>query len=287
MNFLEPAPTPLDLRWRLLGIHFRVHPSFWVVALLFGLMSAPRDRALVFVLAWVLCMFASVLIHELGHVLMGRAFGEPGHILLYSMGGYAMGMYDRLERWQRILVSFAGPGMGFLFLIAVIHVDNGPWNALMKELFVENRFGRTMLEFLHVPVPLVRDCLLDRIDPVYFGRPWYTSVGGLVSFLLVIMNLYWNFLNLIPVAPLDGGNILREVSTGVSPHAGLRFALGFGFLIAGLIAVYSIIKMQRRDLPYFGDPTFNLIMFGMLAFQNFGMLRGVEQQQRHWDYRDD
>jgi stage IV sporulation protein FB len=285
VNFLEPEPTPLDLRWRMFGIECRVHPSFWLVAMLFGLASGGHNSLRILV-AWMLCMFVSVLVHELGHVLMGRTYGEPGHILLYSMGGYAMGMYDRLERWQRIMVSFAGPGMGFLFLITIIHIDPLQWNALMTSMFIENQYGRKLMEFLHIDAPLVHWSLLERFDPLYGVRPWYNAFGGIVSLFLVVMNLYWNLLNLIPVYPLDGGNIMRDVSTGVSPRTGLRFALGFGFLVAGLIAVYSVINLRRRDLPYFGDPMFNMVMFGLLAMQNFSLLRSVEQTQRRSEYDD-
>jgi len=155
VNPLEPSPTPLDLKWRLFGIHFRVHPSFWGVALIFGLVGAPRDRLLSYVFAWVVCMFLSVLVHELGHVIMGRIFGESGNILLCSFGGYATGSYDHLQRWQRIMVSFAGPAAGFLFLFAIIHVDNRYWNSFAADLFDENRIGKTVREFLHLKVPQV------------------------------------------------------------------------------------------------------------------------------------
>lgn len=284
MNFFDPAPTPLDLRWRMLGIDVRVHPSFWLIMILLGLGSG----SLLTLLLWVLCGFVSVLIHELGHVTMGRAFGEPGHILLYGMGGYAIGMYDRLDRRQRILVSFAGPAMGFLFLILIIHVDNRPWNVLVNNIFLENRFGRAVLDFLHMTdPPEVRWSLLGAINEQYGGSAWYRSFGARISLILVLMNLYWNVLNLLPIYPLDGGNILREVCTGVTPRSGLRFAFGFGFLVAGVIAVYSLLCSQRPDLPYFGSPTFNLVMFGMLSVQNFILLRSAEAEERRWSPYDD
>ena len=80
---MAPNPTPFDLRWRLFGIAFRVHPSFWLFSVLFGYMflrgAPPGTRHadhLVFYLAlWVACTFVSILIHELGHVVMGRLFG--------------------------------------------------------------------------------------------------------------------------------------------------------------------------------------------------------------------
>ncbi len=272
MNPLEPAPTPFDLRWRLFGIHFRVHPSFWLVGLLFGMMSAPRENTVLFILIWVLSMFVSVLWHEMGHVLMGRLFGEPGHILLYSMGGYAMGFYQNLQRWQRILVASAGPGAGFLFLALIALFDNKYWN------YLTNWYN---LPWLQTPW-----CVMDHIVPLFaVDHRWYLWLMQ----MLIWMNLFWSLMNLLPVIPLDGGNILKEICTGISPRAGLRFALGLSFLIAGLVALYSgFVYARRGDLPYPPlDPLFNIILFGMLAMQNFAMLRSVEAEQRRWDYMDD
>jgi stage IV sporulation protein FB len=277
VNFLEPAPTPLDLKWRLFGVRFRVHPSFWVIAAIFGMMGTngvQRQDMLVYILMWMLTMFISVLVHELGHVIAGRIFGEPGHIVLYSFGGYTMGSYDQLQRWQRILVAIAGPVAGLLFLIAINFFDYTYWN-----YGVLGSFGLD-LSALRVPT-----CLMDRIDPNFWLKhSWYRTLFA----DLVLMNLFWSLVNLLPVIPLDGGNILREVCTGAAPRSGLRLALGLSFLIAGLVAVYSGFKLMRADLPYPPlDPTFNIILFGLLAFQNYNALRAVEMQQRHAEYFDD
>src|SRR5947209_9735069 len=74
------APTPFDLHWRLFGIDFRVHPSFWLVNLLFGYFYVryvpdADNRLLPYLGLWLLCAFVSILVHELGHVTAGRLFG--------------------------------------------------------------------------------------------------------------------------------------------------------------------------------------------------------------------
>jgi stage IV sporulation protein FB len=276
VNPFEPAPTPLDLKWRLFGINFRVHPSFWFVGLIFGMMGGgnlPRELIFTYIVVWMIAMFLAVLVHELGHVCMGRIFGEHGNILLYSMGGYATGFYDRLERWQRILVAAAGPIAGFLFLIAVVVFDNFYWNGLFAP------------SWLDVPALRTPWSIMFRAAPNYWAEhDWYYR---LISDL-VVMNLFWSLINLIPVVPLDGGNILREVCTGLSPRSGLRTAFGISFVVAGCAALYSAFKYQEPKLPYPPlDPLFNIILFGMLAFQSFAMLRAVEAQQRQWESYDE
>ncbi len=113
-------------------------------------------------------------------------------------------------------------------------------------------------------------------------------IGGAVFFFLKFMNLFWNVLNLMPVFPLDGGQIAREVCTGVSPRSGLRISLGLSFVVAGLIALYSGIVLANKELPYPPlNPTLNIVLFGLLALVSLQLLTAAERERRHWDWNDD
>src|SRR5437870_4908604 len=125
------------LRWRLFRINFCIHPSFWFMNALWAyilyrpLTGHAEDGQLVtrelLMLIWILCSLAAVMVHELGHVIMGRIFGQPGDITITGLGGQAVGGYGELSSWQRILVIFAGPCAGFLFVFALSAVDGRPW----------------------------------------------------------------------------------------------------------------------------------------------------------------
>ena len=101
MNPLDPKPTPFDLNWRMFGIHVRVHPGFWIFSAIFGwgMCTNPITGKIVLssLLTWIGCTFFSVLIHELGHVVMGRLCGQKGNIVLHSFGGLAIGQYQTDE----------------------------------------------------------------------------------------------------------------------------------------------------------------------------------------------
>lgn len=245
---LEPAPSPFDLRWRMFGIPIRVHPTFWLFSAILGW---PYEKlGFGYLVLWVGCTFVSVLFHELGHVFAGRLCGQRGHIVLYSFGGLAIGRYHEVPPVQRIAIYLAGPAAGFVLLGLVYLFD---------------RFA------------------LVHIDPT-FNMP-YLHVA---MYMLRFMNLFWNLLNLVPVFPLDGGQVSREVCTLVSRRNGLRFSLGLSFLLAGMIAVYSAIVMSRPDLPYPQlDPMFNIILFALLAIQSFQMMKAVEWEQRRWERDQD
>jgi stage IV sporulation protein FB len=245
---LEPAPSPFDLHWRMFGVPCRVHPTFWLFSALLGFSWS--NRGFGYLLLWIGCTFVSVLIHELGHVVAGRLCGQPGHIVLYSFGGLAIGNYHHVSPWQRIAIYAAGPGAGFL---------------------------------LYGLVYLFDEFALDKIDPTV--SMLYLRYGVI---MLLWMNLFWSLLNLIPVFPLDGGQISRELCTLFSPRNGFRFSLGLSFVLAGLIAVYSAIVKSKPELPYPPfDATFNIIMFALLAIQSFQMMKAVEEEQRRWERDED
>ena len=75
------------------------------------LVDCAIERGFEYLLIWIGCVFGSILIHEMGHVFMGQVFGAQGTIVLYSLGGLAIGSSNLPSRWQRIAVSFAGPGL--------------------------------------------------------------------------------------------------------------------------------------------------------------------------------
>ena len=80
----DPGTTQYDLRFSVLGIPVRVHPTFWFIGLLLG--SATPQLSLVAI--WIGCLFLSILVHELGHALAARSFGWPPDIVLHGFGGY-------------------------------------------------------------------------------------------------------------------------------------------------------------------------------------------------------
>ena len=104
----QPPRNPLALRFRLGPIPVTVEPSFWIIALLFGLWGGFGVAALI----WVPIVFFSILAHELGHALAALGLGRHPAIRLYSFGGVTF--YESgLSRLRSIAVSVAGPLAGF------------------------------------------------------------------------------------------------------------------------------------------------------------------------------
>ena len=105
------APTlrPVNSRahFRIFGVPVRVEPFFVIVAVLFGIRLEP----LWVVFAWVVIVFFAVLVHELGHALTYRAFGQRSAIVLHGFGGFTIptgGGRRALDRPRSIIVSLSG-----------------------------------------------------------------------------------------------------------------------------------------------------------------------------------
>lgn len=100
------------LSFTLFGFPVRIHWLFWLnSALLGGALNAQTPREIQRVAVWVAMAFLSILIHELGHALVMRRFGDRRvGIVLYAFGGLAKGSGWR-SRNEQILVSAAGPAL--------------------------------------------------------------------------------------------------------------------------------------------------------------------------------
>jgi stage IV sporulation protein FB len=248
--FAEPERTRYDLNFHLFGFPVRIHPWFWLIVILFGANELDAGNHLAF-LTWVVVVFVSLLVHELGHAAAFRRFGSDAHIVLHAFGGLAVPWTAVRGRGRRILIALAGPAAGFL-LFGIVYGSN---------------------VFLH----------------------WAKEGPPAVSWLyiqLVFVNLWWGLVNLLPVWPLDGGQVCEEVCTAVRPRNGRRVALQISVTVAGAFCLYSLLCMVNDRQGGFdwidAIPTefhgsmWTAILFGMLAAQSYQALQRVKWTDSHW-----
>lgn len=97
---------------KVLGIPTKIEPSFLVLSLF---LAASRGFNLLLLLEWLVVVFISVLLHELGHALVARRFGLSPQITLYSMGGLtSWSEVTEIAPPKHLAISLAGPAAGFL-----------------------------------------------------------------------------------------------------------------------------------------------------------------------------
>lgn len=83
---------------------------------------------------------------------------------------------------------------------------------------------------------------------------------------LVIINIFWSAMNLLPIQPLDGGHILRSFMSHTEP----AIVPKVGMVTAGIVAILSFVLLNS---PYMA------VLFGYLAYQNWKMTQGPSHRR--------
>lgn len=205
------------LRFRLFGMPVTVRTSFLVIAALIGFVGLGSPERTI---AWIVIVFVSILIHELGHAVTARMFGSTVAIELNGLGG--------LTRWnapektvtpgRRALIAAAGSGTGLAFggLVWLVAGQFGPYDALagfvLNSIVTVNVFWG-LLNWLPIR-PLdgghLVDSLLEKVAPQrkdLIARIIFTvtAAAGLVVALTQ---------RLVFIAVLAGWLLLSELGTG-------------------------------------------------------------------------
>lgn len=221
--------TPYDVEFRLFRIPVRVLPWFWLMSALLGFRVLDQLGPL-YLAIWMLVLFVSILVHELGHALTAEAFGCPASILMYHFGGLAMHHPGfNYKRRVRMWIIIAGPAAGLALYGLVELFDYAQW-----------RYG-----FLP--------------EDVAFSRPYVATI-----YFLKQVNLFWSIFNLLPVYPMDGGQLSREIFLHYDRVRGDRKA-AFVSMVCGIAAAAAMAL-------YFHQP-YAALMLAFMAFQSFELLQ--------------
>lgn len=243
--FQTLPPTRYDLRFSLGDIPVRVHPLFWLIAFLLG-----SSGHLLTIPLWIVVVFVSVLVHELGHVLAFRFYGIRSQIVLHAMGGLTIpeplpwgagwGRVSPTPR-QEVVISLAGPFAGFAFAVLT----------MLLTLFAGGNLLTSRL-FGILPLPLT--AIL----------PFGGSLLSIFATMLLFVNIFWGIFNLLPVIPLDGGQVMRSLLVQYDPWDGARKALWISVVAGGVIALFSFLVMRSMYIA---------LLFAILAFQSYQSLQ--------------
>ena len=200
---------------------------------------------LLMVLLWIIVLFVSILVHELGHALTSRKMtGVTPSIKLWGMGGLAY-PNTQLTRKQSFWVTWAGPlaGLGFFGLIV-----------LTCCAIYGFAVGTDLTMILLFPSRETYTVLAEMNDPVLY----------MLKDLLWV-NFWWSLMNLLPVFPLDGGQIYASIERSPKKVWTVGMVTGALVAIAGFFILHQIVIA---------------ILFGYFAFQNYKRLEHLKGHSR-------
>lgn len=243
LSRMSPTQQGSFRLFRFRGIDVHVHWSWFIVAVYSVSQRVPNYESPIWALLEYLALFVAVTLHEFGHALACRQVGGSAEqIVLWPLGG----------------VAYVAP---------------------------PQRPGATLWSI--AAGPLVNVVLL----PILLGLGWACRAAGLladnpdlVHFLraLIIMDVSLLVFNLLPVYPLDGGQIVRSLLWYPLGRArSLKVAT-----IIGLVGGVALAGLALWDFSVWtGVLAFYLLSQSWRSYQAAGVLRKLEKLPRRPEFR--
>jgi Zn-dependent protease len=222
--------TPNDVSFTLFGFPTAIQPFFWLIAALITALHIGNIGNMQIWIAQMLLgmmgVLLSIFVHELGHALTFRyVFRTPSAIVLHGFGGMAIPLqhYSRGYGFggavANCFLSFSGPLAGFVLAFVMIFFL----------LMIPSGEGLAAKLFI-------------------FFLQWTAWIS-----------IIWGIFNLLPIFPMDGGHISREIFLFFFPRQGVQFSLILSMFLAALLAVAALQYGQF----------FITFLFAYFAFQNY------------------
>jgi Zn-dependent protease len=191
------------------GISLEVHVTFLLLALWVGYAGWGLAGALglIWSMLFLVSIFGSTVLHELGHSMTARHYGIPTHaILLLPVGGVAqLGSIPR-NPIREILITLAGPAVNFAIVALLLPFTGFDWS--------------------------------------WWGAGLPLSWQQLAHALIVV-NLVMGLFNFLPIFPMDGGRILRALlALRMNYLHATRFAAHSGKVLAVLAIGYVVWRFE-------------------------------------------
>ncbi len=179
-------------------------------------------------LLFIISAFAILLAHEMGHALVGRFLGG-GHPSVYLawLGGDCTNENARLTRMQGVVMTAAGP----LASLAV-----GLLAYLGLCFYIGSLEQGTLLSFSFALGMMPAEAVMN-----------YPVLVMFLFFYLIEVSCWWTLLNILPIFPLDGGQIMqglmksRRQMHAISLAVAVVLVLAFGSLGLWLLTIFMVL----------------------------------------------
>ncbi len=230
------------------GIDVNIHPTFGLV-FVWALVQwgfSPTGGLVPFLLgcAFVVLVFLSVLVHELGHCAMAQQLGTRVlDITLWPIGGVARIEQMPVQPRGEVLISLAGPAMNLAIVIALL-----PLLALVA--------------------------VVGGADALFAAGVFFETISALeLLAYLATVNLVIMLFNLLPAFPMDGGRVLRAaLAAPLGRERATSVAVSVGMVLAGALLMIGVWQRQIGLVVF--------ALFVMLAAQAEGRTVRVESAMR-------
>jgi Zn-dependent protease len=152
---------------------------------------------------------------------------------------------------EQIIISAAGPAIQLLLagiIAGAVYLGDG---------------GLTFMYAGPIPIP----------SPILGGELAKNPAMWLLVVRLLEINIFWPLINLLPVIPLDGGQIAMQLLIQQDPWTGTQRALWLSVIVGGGAAVFGLLVM---------DDMFMMFLFASLAVSCYLTLQQMGGGRQPW-----
>ena len=252
------------------------------------------------ILGGILLLVVLTVIHELGHLLVARAFGVgverfavgfgpgfkmftvkgiPFYFRYILLGGFVVlktrdlekteseGKYlEDVARWKKILILLGGVGFN-LAVAAVLRTLMfwfAPANTETKILAMTFHFARVSEWYL---APFYAIFLTLKMFAVYF--------------INMMVGIWFLVLPIVRMQPIEGGGMAGMIGLGANAHAGFWSYCGLLYIVSVLLAALNLLPLMPFDGGHiattlvqkvFGDRRVSRILCGIITYLGFAIL---------------
>lgn len=218
------------IHFMLLRVPVSIHPSSWLALALLGWSLA--SPSVTGVALFVVAGFISTLTHEMGHALVGRwlAGGEP-KVCLAWLGGDCCNAEAKFTRMQGVVMTAAGPLVSVAVGLLVV-----PW--LMWEMRSVSMGAWLSVQFLMGVVP---EGCLEVMKP---------SMAFFCAYMIQV-SIWWAVMNLLPIFPLDGGQIMHGLMKSPRRMHGISMIVSTVVMLLFFLLRVPLAAICMGFLAYF------------------------------------
>lgn len=228
-------------RWR--GVDIRFHFSTIFSIPIAYLLFKPVDlRGVVEALLWVGGLSIFIFLHEIGHAFAAQLVGVPvKSVVVWLLGGLTNLSYKPEKPLHNLFIFAAGPLVNMLLAFLCVAVF------ILSALF--------FLPYSTSPETYV----------------WFQTFQNLF-FSLAVVNIILVIFNLLPVYPLDGGNILHAAMEWLFGKTRAdQIALIVGIPILILLIVFGILTLDYVLLFFCVLIAFSISTLNRTALRNVNL----------------
>lgn len=236
-----------SLCFSLFGIPIVISPFSWLILAVLGGGFDMNDAGdLSDILIFVAAGMLALIVHELGHALVGRSLGGEVHGI--AIQGLGAATYSRppAGKWPCFFMVLAGPLATLLPALAAgfflgIQTCGNPAAGIVLAF--------TLPLGIDPPNWVQAALLAGNVTVAPFVATLYMQI--------FLVSVWWCIFNLLPILPMDGGHLLDTL------YPNRRVVRGIGIALSSLFAIWALGNGY----------VFMLMLFIYFAYVNFKMIK--------------